>query len=162
MLSDVEKRIRRARQRLSLSNQEVGGALPRSAVAPRGGPIEGSGASGCAPSQGGIKPREPSEPTDERVIVLNERIQGLLQQVEQLGCEGKVEEAQGVMKLCDQLKEERRALDKDSDTAHWLKVGRRRWGRRFATTIIIKLVSRLKKKKVKCLGLGGTPAFVVK
>lgn len=92
MLSDVEKRIRRARQRLSLNNQE-----------------------------GGIKPREPSEPTDERVIVLNERIQGLLQQVEQLGCEGKVEEAQGVMKLCDQLKEERRALDKDSDTAHWLK-----------------------------------------
>ena len=28
-------------------------------------------------------------------------------QAEELGCEGKVEEAQGVMKLCDQLKEER-------------------------------------------------------
>ena len=31
-------------------------------------------------------------------------------QVEQLGCEGKVEEAQGVMKLCDQLKNEREML----------------------------------------------------
>ncbi|KAL3176030.1 hypothetical protein MRX96_010738 [Rhipicephalus microplus] len=77
MLSDVEKRIRRARQRLHLSNQE-GGVV--------------------------IKMKEPAAPTDERVIVLNERIQGLLQQVEQLGCEGKVEEAQGIMKLCDQLK----------------------------------------------------------
>lgn len=94
MLSDVEKRIRRARQRLQLSNQE-GGVV--------------------------IKTKETAAPTDERVIVLNERIQGLLQQVEQLGCEGKVEEAQAVMKLCDQLKEERKSLDKDSDKAHWLK-----------------------------------------
>lgn len=31
-------------------------------------------------------------------------------QVEQLGCEGKVEEAQGVMKLCEQLKNEREML----------------------------------------------------
>ena len=30
--------------------------------------------------------------------------------MEQLGCEGKVEEAQGVMKLCDQLKSEREML----------------------------------------------------
>jgi len=27
-----------------------------------------------------------------------------------LGCEGRIEEAQGVLKLCDQLKEERIAL----------------------------------------------------
>uniref|UniRef100_A0A2R5L9M8 Putative spliceosome subunit n=1 Tax=Ornithodoros turicata TaxID=34597 RepID=A0A2R5L9M8_9ACAR len=98
MLSDVEKRIRRARQRLSLGNKEVPGA---------GGMVN--------------KQQPPPEPTDERVIVLNERIQELLRQVEQLGCEGKVEEAQGIMKLCDQLKEERRAIDKDSDTSHWLK-----------------------------------------
>ncbi len=32
-------------------------------------------------------------------------------QAEELGCEGKVEEAQGVMKLCDQLREERRQLE---------------------------------------------------
>lgn len=34
-----------------------------------------------------------------------------LPQAENLGCEGKVEEAQGVMKLCDQLREERKALE---------------------------------------------------
>jgi len=27
-----------------------------------------------------------------------------------LGCEGRIEEAQGVLKLCDQLKDERTAL----------------------------------------------------
>lgn len=32
-------------------------------------------------------------------------------QAEELGCEGKVEEAQGMMKLCDQLEEERRDLE---------------------------------------------------
>lgn len=31
-------------------------------------------------------------------------------QAEELGCEGKVEEAQGIMKLCDQLNEERSQL----------------------------------------------------
>lgn len=31
-------------------------------------------------------------------------------QAETLGCEGRVEEAQGVLKLCDQLKEERTSL----------------------------------------------------
>lgn len=30
---------------------------------------------------------------------------------EELGCDGKVEEAQGVMKLCDQLREERTQLE---------------------------------------------------
>jgi hypothetical protein len=29
----------------------------------------------------------------------------------ELGCEGKVEEAQGVMELCDQLRDERRQLE---------------------------------------------------
>ena len=32
-------------------------------------------------------------------------------QAEELGCEGKVEEAQGVMKLCEQLKEERTEME---------------------------------------------------
>lgn len=35
---------------------------------------------------------------------------GCLIQAEELGCEGKVEEAQGIMKLCDQLNEERSQL----------------------------------------------------
>lgn len=35
----------------------------------------------------------------------------LVEQAEKLGNEGKVEEAQGVMKLCDQLKKERQQLE---------------------------------------------------
>ena len=34
----------------------------------------------------------------------------ILPKAEELGCEGKVEEAQGIMKLCDQLNEERTQL----------------------------------------------------
>ncbi|GBN99652.1 Luc7-like protein 3, partial [Araneus ventricosus] len=87
MLSDVEKRIRRARARLALSNKESN------------------------PSQ--------VKNNDEKINVLTERINGLLVQVENLGCEGKVEEAQGIMKLCEQLEEERAALKKASEANHW-------------------------------------------
>ncbi|XP_076366385.1 luc7-like protein 3 isoform X2 [Tachypleus tridentatus] len=66
MLSDVERRIQRARRRLALGHQEGG--------------------------------------------------------VEELGCEGKVEEAQGIMKLVDQLKEEREAMRKGSEPSHWLQL----------------------------------------
>lgn len=38
----------------------------------------------------------------------------LYSQAEELGCEGKVDESQGVMKLCDQLKAERTELEKVS------------------------------------------------
>lgn len=43
-------------------------------------------------------------------------------QVENLGCEGKVEEAQGIMKLCEQLEEEKKALKKASEANHWFQV----------------------------------------
>lgn len=36
-------------------------------------------------------------------------------QAEKLGCEGHIEEAQGVLKLCDQLKEERTTLQEVSN-----------------------------------------------
>lgn len=42
--------------------------------------------------------------------MLTGRINELLAKVEELGCQGNVDEAQGVMKLCDQLKEERDQL----------------------------------------------------
>ncbi|KAG8196066.1 hypothetical protein JTE90_007806 [Oedothorax gibbosus] len=89
MLSDVEKRIRRARQRLSLNNKESNVS------------------------------QTSSKNNDEKANVLTERINGLLITVEKLGCEGKVEEAQGIMKLCEQLKEEREALRKTSEANHW-------------------------------------------
>ncbi|KAG8536232.1 hypothetical protein GDO81_026842, partial [Engystomops pustulosus] len=41
---------------------------------------------------------------------------GLLLQIEELGTEGKVEEAQGVMKLVEQLKEERELLKSTTST----------------------------------------------
>lgn len=90
MLSDVDKRIRRARQRLALSNKESNVSQPA-----------------------------PAKNNDEKVNVLTERINELLLQVEHLGCEGKVEEAQGIMKLCEQLKDEREALRKVSEANHW-------------------------------------------
>lgn len=41
-------------------------------------------------------------------------------QAETLGCEGRVEEAQGVLKLCDQLKEERCALQEAAKVDLWI------------------------------------------
>ena len=42
--------------------------------------------------------------------MLTERINSLVEKAEELGCSGEVEEAQGTMKLCEQLKEERDTL----------------------------------------------------
>ncbi|XP_076366383.1 luc7-like protein 3 isoform X1 [Tachypleus tridentatus] len=93
MLSDVERRIQRARRRLALGHQE-----------------------------GGIAAVPLSKNSEEKVQVLSDRINELLIQVEELGCEGKVEEAQGIMKLVDQLKEEREAMRKGSEPSHWLQL----------------------------------------
>lgn len=50
---------------------------------------------------------------------MSERINGLVEEAEQAGTEGSVEQAQGLMKLCDQLKEEREALRKQNENSHW-------------------------------------------
>ena len=52
----------------------------------------------------------PQNPQGEKHSLISQRINDLVEQAERLGCEGKVEEAQGVLKLCDQLKEERTQL----------------------------------------------------
>merc|ERR1712200_245263 len=83
LISDVEKRIRRGHQRLALNRQEASS-------------IQG----------------HPSQQNAEKIKLLTERINELVVQAEELGCEGKVEEAQGVMKLADQLTEERLSLEK--------------------------------------------------
>ncbi|XP_013788440.1 luc7-like protein 3 isoform X2 [Limulus polyphemus] len=93
MLSDVERRIQRARRRLALGHQE-----------------------------GGIAAVPLSKNSEEKIQVLTDRVNELLIQVEELGCEGKVEEAQGIMKLVDQLKEEREAMRKGSEPSHWLQL----------------------------------------
>jgi len=52
----------------------------------------------------------PQNAHEEKSRMLADRISELVEQAERLGCEGKVDEAQGVLKLCDQLRDERMSL----------------------------------------------------
>lgn len=61
---------------------------------------------------------------DEQLELLSERITGLVSEAERLGSEGNVEEAQGLLKLCDQLREERDALRRSSENSVWHQVSR--------------------------------------
>jgi len=90
MLTDVDKRIRKGKQRLALSIKE---ALASSTT--------GDGR------------------VDEQLELLSERITGLVSEAERLGSEGNIEEAQGLLKLCDQLREERDALRRTHENSVW-------------------------------------------
>jgi hypothetical protein len=96
-LNEVERKIKRAKQRLEMSQAEKNsGTNAGNAVL--------------------------SEENQEKMKVLTERIETLLEQIETLGCEGKVEEAQGIMKLVDKLKEEKSAIKRDSmPMNHWIQ-----------------------------------------
>jgi len=63
-----------------------------------------------------------SQKNQEQIKLLSEKINGLVQEAEQMGTQGHVEEAQGLMKLCDKLKEERDALRKQNESIHWSQV----------------------------------------
>lgn len=63
-----------------------------------------------------------SQKNQEQIKLLSEKINGLVQEAEQMGTQGHVEEAQGLMKLCDQLKEERDTLRKQNESIHWSQV----------------------------------------
>lgn len=84
MINEVEKKIIKGRQRLALSGKNV--------------------LATTNPQQ--------AEKNQEKIDILNERINELEKEAEQAGTDGNVEQAQGLMKLCDQLKEERDALKK--------------------------------------------------
>lgn len=58
----------------------------------------------------------------EQIALLSEKINSLVNEAEQMGIQGNVEQAQGLMKLCDQLKEERENLRKQNDNSHWSQV----------------------------------------
>ncbi|KAB7498906.1 Luc7-like protein 3 [Armadillidium nasatum] len=90
MLADVDRRIEKGKQRLALSVQE---ALANSST-----------------GDGRI---------DEQIQFLSERITGLVSEAERLGSEGNVEEAQGLSKLCDKLREERDALRRANENSVW-------------------------------------------
>ncbi|CAG2105942.1 unnamed protein product [Medioppia subpectinata] len=96
-LNEVERKIKRAKQRLEMSQLEkTSGANAGNAVL--------------------------SEESQEKMQVLTDRIDSMLEQIEALGTEGKVEEAQGVMKLVDKLKEEKSAIKRDAmPNNHWIQ-----------------------------------------
>uniref|UniRef100_A0A8C2EDC7 Luc7-like protein 3 n=1 Tax=Cyprinus carpio TaxID=7962 RepID=A0A8C2EDC7_CYPCA len=87
LLAEVERRIRRGHARLALSQAQ-----------------QNSGAPG------------PSGKNEEKAQVLTTKIEELVVQIEELGSEGRVEEAQGMMKLVEQLKEEREQLSSNPST----------------------------------------------
>lgn len=84
MMNEVERKIIKGKQRLALSNK--------------------SEAPSVSPAQ--------TQKNQEQINILNERINGLEVEAEKAGTDGNVEQAQGLMKLCDQLKEERDNLRK--------------------------------------------------
>lgn len=83
LLEDVEKRIKRGHERLAVSKA--------------------------------VNNPDPSAATEkkEKIASLTKRINDLVKQAEELGTEGKVDQAQGVLKLCEQLKFERSQLEGD-------------------------------------------------
>ena len=88
-LSDLQSRIKKAKERLILTQQAEEAKLNAGGLGVSGG-----------------QNRE----VDEKIILLSEKISALVAEAEQAGCRGEVEEAQGLMKLCDQLREERDTL----------------------------------------------------
>jgi len=84
ILSDLSQKIRRSKERLVLSHTEK------------------KTTSGVSPSE--------QEEIEEKIGILTEKINLLVDKAEMAGCKGDVEEAQGVLKLCDQLKAERAQL----------------------------------------------------
>ncbi|CAH8834400.1 unnamed protein product [Trichobilharzia szidati] len=84
LLEDVEKRIRRGHERLAV-NKSVNNPDPIGASEKK-----------------------------EKIAALTKRINDLVKQAEELGTEGKVDQAQGVLKLCEQLKFERSQLEGDA------------------------------------------------
>ncbi|RZC32641.1 LUC7 domain containing protein [Asbolus verrucosus] len=91
MINEVERKIQKGKMRLALSGKAE---LPS-----------------ISPAQ--------SQKNQEQIKILNERINGLEAEAEQAGTDGNVEQAQGLMKLCDQLKEERDSLRKQIENGHW-------------------------------------------
>ena len=87
MLNEVERKIQKGKQRLALSGKGEAPAL--------------------TPAQ--------TQRNQEQITLLTERINGLVEEAEQAGTDGNVEQAQGLMKLCDQLKEERDGLQKQNE-----------------------------------------------
>lgn len=91
MVNEVERKIQKGKTRLALSTKNETPPVPQTQA----------------------------QKNQEQIDILNERINNLELEAEQAGTDGNVEQAQGLMKLCDQLKEERDALKKQMESGHW-------------------------------------------
>ncbi|XP_044759633.1 luc7-like protein 3 [Coccinella septempunctata] len=91
MINDVQRKIQKGKNRLALSGKAESPAT--------------------VPNQ--------SHKNQEKIDILNERINGLEAEAEKAGTDGNVEQAQGLMMLCDKLKDERDALKKQMESGHW-------------------------------------------
>lgn len=87
MVNEVDRKIVKGKQRLALSSKNENPSL--------------------SPAQ--------TQKNQEQITMLNEKINGLVEEAEKAGNDGNVEQAQGLMKLCDQLKEERDTLKKQNE-----------------------------------------------
>jgi len=92
MLSDLSSRIKRAKERLALTQEKE--ERFREQMAQQA--AEGSG----------------NKEADEKILLLSEKITALVAEAETAGCNGNVEQAQGLLKLSDQLREEREDIRK--------------------------------------------------
>ncbi|XP_067006663.1 luc7-like protein 3 [Anabrus simplex] len=91
MLNEVERKIVKGKQRLALIGKTDTVSL--------------------SPAQ--------TQRNEEQIAFLTEKINALVDEAEKMGIQGNVEQAQGLMKLCDQLKEEREQLRGSNENSHW-------------------------------------------
>lgn len=98
MINEVDRKIEKGRQRLALMNKVPDGTQPSAA---------------------------PITKFDEMINNMNARINKLISETEEAGSRGDVEQAQNLMTLCDQVKEEKEALienhEKEKDTENGSK-----------------------------------------
>jgi len=93
MLSDLSSRIKRAKERLALTQEKEERYREQMAQQAEG--------------TGGM-----NKEADEKILLLSEKITALVAEAETAGCNGNVEQAQGLLKLSDQLREEREDIRK--------------------------------------------------
>lgn len=97
MINEVDRKIEKGRQRLALMNKDT------------------------APQQ------PPISKYQEMLNNMNGRIKKLIGEAEEAGNRGDVEQAQGLMTLCDQLKEEKDALVKNHEEESKEENGTKQW-----------------------------------
>lgn len=105
MINDVDRRILKGKQRLQLMNNKAGAAAA------------GSLSPSSLPSV--VTLPKPQSKAQEAINAMTEKVKKLMREVEEAGTRGDVEQAQGLMKLCDQVRDERDAMIKSQESLSW-------------------------------------------